>query len=122
MLLATTNSSIKSASSGSSPPPTCRAPSSTTSGSASRSRNHDGHYAFVHRNPLTVRLAAADPPLPRPAGSIYVHVDDVEQLAEEWPGAGVEFTGPADLEYGKREGFAHQPGRHLIRLGSRLER
>jgi hypothetical protein len=30
-------------------------------------------------------------------GSIYLHVDDAEALAEEWRGAGVDFVAPQDF-------------------------
>ncbi len=51
-----------------------------------------------------------------------MYVDDTDQLAEEWRGAGVEFTGPTDFEYGKREGSHTDPDGNLIRFGSPLGR
>jgi hypothetical protein len=70
-----------------------------------KTSRHDKGYAFAHRNELTIHLAGpgVDPERVGP-GSIYLHVDDVDTLAEEWRGAGIEFVEPEDFEYGKREG------------------
>src|SRR5438093_13531645 len=54
--------------------------------------HHDEGYAFAHRNELTIHLAGprVDPErLGR--GSIYMHVDNADALAEEWRGAGFDF-------------------------------
>jgi glyoxalase/bleomycin resistance protein/dioxygenase superfamily protein len=84
---------------------------------------HDEGYAFAHRNELTIHLASpgVDPErLGR--GSIYMHVDDADALAEEWRGAGVDFVEPRDFEYGKREGSHQGLDGNLIRFGSTLRR
>jgi catechol 2,3-dioxygenase-like lactoylglutathione lyase family enzyme len=81
--------------------------------------HHDEGYAFAQRDKLTIHLAgpAVDPErLGR--GSIYMHVDDPDQLAEEWRNAGVEVTGPEDFDWGKREGRHVDPDGNLIRFGS----
>jgi protein-S-isoprenylcysteine O-methyltransferase Ste14 len=88
--------------------------------SASR---HDEGYAFAHRNELTIHLAGPGAfPERVGRGTIYMHVDDADALAEEWRGAGVDFVEPQDLEWGKREGSHKDPDGNLIRFGSPLRR
>ena len=84
---------------------------------------HDEDYAFAHRDQLTIHLAGpgADPERVG-GGSIYMHVDDADALAEEWRGAGVDLVEPQDYEYGKREGSHLDPDGNLIRFGSPLRR
>ena len=85
--------------------------------------HHDEGYAFAHRDQLTIHLAGpgADPERVG-GGSIYLHVDDADALAEEWRGAGVDLVEPQDYEYGKREGSRVDPDGNLIRFGSPLRR
>jgi catechol 2,3-dioxygenase-like lactoylglutathione lyase family enzyme len=85
--------------------------------------HHDEGYAFAHRNELTIHLAGLGVDPERVGrGSIYMHVDDADALAEEWRGAGVDFVEPQDYEYGKREGSHEDPDGNLIRFGSPLRR
>jgi catechol 2,3-dioxygenase-like lactoylglutathione lyase family enzyme len=85
--------------------------------------HHDEGYAFAHRNELTIHLAGPGVDPERVGrGSIYMHVDDADALAEEWRGAGVDFVEPQDFEYGKREGSHEDPDGNLIRFGSSLRR
>jgi hypothetical protein len=85
--------------------------------------HHDEGYAFAHRNELTIHLAGPGVDRERVGrGSIYMHVDDADALAEEWRGAGVDFVEPQDYEYGKREGSQEEVDGNLIRLGSKLRR
>jgi uncharacterized glyoxalase superfamily protein PhnB len=79
---------------------------------------HDATYAFAHRGDLTLHLAHVDDPSTRPVGSIYLHVDDADALAEAWRLAGTEVLGPEDTEYGKREGSHRDPDGNLVRFGS----
>jgi uncharacterized glyoxalase superfamily protein PhnB len=51
-------------------------------------------------------------------GSRYLHVDDADQLADEWRKAGLGVVGPEDYAYGKREGTHTDPDGNLIRFGS----
>jgi uncharacterized glyoxalase superfamily protein PhnB len=51
-------------------------------------------------------------------GSLYIHCDDANELADEWRKAGLDVTGPKDEEYGKREGSHTDPDGNLIRFGS----
>jgi hypothetical protein len=54
--------------------------------------HHDEGYAFAHRNELTIHLAGHGVDPERVGrGSIYMHVDDADALAEEWRGAGIDF-------------------------------
>jgi hypothetical protein len=54
------------------------------------------------------------------AGSIYMHVDDADTVANEWRSAGVDVVGPVDFDCGKREGSHTGPDGNLIRFGSPL--
>jgi catechol 2,3-dioxygenase-like lactoylglutathione lyase family enzyme len=84
---------------------------------------HDETYAFAHRDDdLTLHLAQADGKASPKIGSLYMHVYDVDQLADEWRKAGLEVFGPADYEYGKREGSHADPDGNLIRFGAPLRR
>ncbi len=44
--------------------------------------HHDEGYAFAHRDDLTIHLAGTDDKRIAHAGSIYMHVNDADQLAE----------------------------------------
>jgi len=80
---------------------------------------HDEGYAFAHRDGLTIHLAGAGGKQPG-AGSIYLHVDDADSLANAWREAGVEVVEPQDFDYGKHEGSHSDPDGNLIRFGSPL--
>jgi catechol 2,3-dioxygenase-like lactoylglutathione lyase family enzyme len=80
---------------------------------------HDAGYAFAHRNELTIHLAGVGANHPG-VGSIYMHVDDADKLADEWRDAGIDLVDPQDFEYGKREGSHIDPDGNLIRFGSPL--
>jgi predicted enzyme related to lactoylglutathione lyase len=84
--------------------------------------HHDEGYAFAHRDDLTIHLAGTDDERIARAGSIYMHVNDADQLADAWRAAGVEVIGPDDYDYGKREGSHTDPDGNLIRFGSPLRR
>ncbi len=84
--------------------------------------HHDASYAFAHRDHLTIHLAQTDDPAIALGGSIYMHVDDADRLADDWRKAGVEVVGPDDYDYGKREGSHTDPDGNLIRFGSPLRR
>jgi uncharacterized glyoxalase superfamily protein PhnB len=51
-------------------------------------------------------------------GVLYIHVDDADQLAENWRKAGMDVTAPENEDYGKREGQHVDPDGNLIRFGS----
>lgn len=79
---------------------------------------HDETYAFAHRGELTIHLTQDDDPTNHRTGVLYVHVDDAQQLADDWRKAGVEVAGPQDYDYGKREGSHVDPDGNVIRFGS----
>ena len=57
--------------------------------------HHDEGYAFAHRNELTIHLAGPGVDPERVGrGSIYMHVNDADALAEECRGAGIDFVEP----------------------------
>ena len=82
--------------------------------------HHDAFYAFAHRDSLTIHLAQTGEEATARPGSIYMHVDDADRLADDWRTAGVEVVGPQDFDYGKREGSHTDPDGNLIRFGSPL--
>jgi hypothetical protein len=84
--------------------------------------HHDAYYAFAHRDHLTIHLAQAEDAAIAHTGSIYMHVDDADRLAEEWRKVRIEVSGPRDYDYGKREGSHTDPDGNLIRFGSPLRR
>ena len=75
----------------------------------------------AHRDSLTIHLAHSEEPTTG-ASALYIHVDDVDQLAEDWRAAGVNVIGPDDYDYGKREGSHRDPDGNLLRFGSPLRR
>jgi hypothetical protein len=80
---------------------------------------HDESYAFAHRGRnLTIHLTRGEEN--QGAGSLYIHCEDADELAEEWRKAGLSVTGPIDEEYGKREGSHADPDGNVIRFGSPL--
>ena len=88
-----------------------------------RTSHHDEGYAFAHRNKLTIHLAgpAVDPERVG-RGSLYMHVDDADAVANEWQAAGIDIVEPQDFDWGKREGSHKDPDGNLIRFGSPLRR
>ncbi len=83
---------------------------------------HDETYAFAHRGDLTIHLARMEAPPTGSLGSLYLHVNDADALAEAWRLAGLEVTGPGDTDYAKREGSHVDPDGNLVRFGSPLRR
>lgn len=79
---------------------------------------HDETYAFAHRDELTIHLAHRDDPATEGPSSLYLHVDDAEELAAQWRRAGMQVSGPEDYDYGKREGWHLDPDGNKIRFGS----
>lgn len=82
---------------------------------------HDETYAFAHRDrDLTIHLAKAEDGTLPGHGSLYIHCQDADRVAEDWRGAGIAVKGPEDQDYGKREGTTVDPDGNLIRFGSPL--
>jgi hypothetical protein len=81
---------------------------------------HDEDYAFAHRNELTIHLVAPEDDDIVGGSAIYLHVDDADDLAEQWRDAGLSVIGPEDFDYGKREGSQIDLDGNLIRFGSPL--
>lgn len=83
----------------------------------------DERYAFAHRDDeLSIHLAQADGASGPRTGSLYLHVSDADQLADEWRKAGVDVVGAVDTDHGRREGSHTDPDGNLIRFGSPLGR
>jgi catechol 2,3-dioxygenase-like lactoylglutathione lyase family enzyme len=84
---------------------------------------HDDTYAFAHRDDLTIHLAGPpDDGSTRPAGTIYLHVTDADELAADWRRAGMHVDGPMVYDYGKNEGSHVDPDGNTIRFGSPARR
>ena len=82
--------------------------------------HHDDRYAFAHRGSLTIHLTPIEGSGTAGDAVLYIHVEDADQLAEDWRKAGMEVVGPENKEYGKREGTHADPDGNLIRFGSPL--
>ncbi len=80
---------------------------------------HGETYAFAHRDrDLTIHIAKAAEDEPPGHGSLYIHCQDADQVAEEWRQVGLEVDGPRDEDHGKREGSITDPDANVIRFGS----
>jgi catechol 2,3-dioxygenase-like lactoylglutathione lyase family enzyme len=82
--------------------------------------HYDEGYAFARRDRLTIHLAGVSEGQATGGGSLYMHVDDADTLADDWRRAGVDVTAPRDYDWGKREGSHVDPDGNLIRFGSPL--
>ena len=80
---------------------------------------YDYTYAFAHRaRDLTIHLARTrEDELPG-GGSLYIHCQDADRVADEWAQVGIDVDGPRDEDYGKREGSITDPDGNVIRFGS----
>jgi hypothetical protein len=82
---------------------------------------HDETYAFAHRDrDLTIHLTLHEGDGDPNPSSLYVHCESADDLADAWRKAGLEVVGPADEDYGKREGSHTDLEGNLIRFGSAL--
>ena len=81
---------------------------------------HDETYAFAHWGNLVIHLAHDDHPEAHMTSTIYLHVDDADELAADWRKAGLDVAGPEDTDYGKREGVHEDPDGNRLRFGSPL--
>ena len=80
---------------------------------------HDDNYAFAHRDrDLTIHLAQAGEDERPGHGTLSIHCQEADRVAEEWTQAGIDVEGPRHEEYGKREGSISDPGGNVIRFGS----
>jgi hypothetical protein len=79
----------------------------------------DDTYAFAHRDrDLTIHLARADGDEQPGQGSLYLHCQDADRVAEEWRQSGIAVDGPRHEDYGKREGSITDPDGNVLRFGS----
>lgn len=80
---------------------------------------HDNSYGFARRDiDLTIHLAQTEEGETPDQGSLYIHCQDADRVADEWIQAAIEVNGPRDEVYGKREGSITDPDGNLIRFGS----
>jgi uncharacterized glyoxalase superfamily protein PhnB len=73
--------------------------------------------AFARWGNLVIHLAHDDHPEAHMTSTIYLHVDDADELAADWREAGMEVIGPENQDYGKLEGQHIDPDGNLIRFG-----
>lgn len=78
-------------------------------------------YAFARRGEVELHLsqvAGIEPS--RSLVSVYLYVDDADDLAAEWAASGARgrFVAPSDTDYGLREGAHVDVDGNLLRYGS----
>jgi catechol 2,3-dioxygenase-like lactoylglutathione lyase family enzyme len=78
--------------------------------------HHDETYAFARWGNLVIHLAHDESDV-HTTSTLYLHVDDADELAAAWRRAGMEVVGPDNQDYGKREGRHVDPDGNLIRFG-----
>lgn len=81
------------------------------------SSRHDHGYAFVSWSNLTIHLTETEHDEAAKPSQLYVHVADADHVAERWREAGMEVEGPANQDYGKREGRHIDVDGNIIRFG-----
>jgi predicted enzyme related to lactoylglutathione lyase len=80
--------------------------------------HHDETYAFARwGNSLVIHLTEEENPEAHMTSTLYIHVDDSDELAADWRKAGMEVVGPENQDYGKREGKHVDPDGNVIRFG-----
>ena len=80
---------------------------------------HDDAYAFAHREiGLTIHLARALAGDVVGGGSLYLHCQDADRVADDWRRAGAIVEGPRDEDHGRREGSAVDPDGNVLRFGA----
>jgi uncharacterized glyoxalase superfamily protein PhnB len=81
---------------------------------------HDETYAFARWGNLVIYLGHDDDPDAHMTSTLYIHVDDADELAADWRKAGMDVVGPENQDYGKREGRHVDPDGNVIRFGGPL--
>jgi len=76
-----------------------------------------GGYAYATRDGIEIHLGLA-PGGDRSTSSVYLWVEDADELAAEWRSAGVEVQSPQNTEWGQHEGVVVDPDGNVIRFGS----
>jgi catechol 2,3-dioxygenase-like lactoylglutathione lyase family enzyme len=77
--------------------------------------HYDEGYAFAGRGAVNIHLAHEPQPGP---STLYLHVNDAHQLADDWRKAGATVETPVDYDWGKSEGRHVDPDGNVIRFGS----
>jgi len=78
---------------------------------------HDDTYAFAKWGNLVIHLARDEHPEAHMSSTLYIHVDDADEVAAAWRRAGMEVVDPENQDYGKREGRHVDPDGNVIRFG-----
>ena len=80
-------------------------------------------YGYAQRDEVQLHLAQVEGLDPATSmTSVYLYVDDADELAAEWgrPGIAGRMVAPVDTDYGLREGAHVDPDGNLLRFGSPL--
>lgn len=78
---------------------------------------HDDGYAFANWGDLTLHLAHDGDRDVHMTSVLYIHVDNADDIAEQWRRAGMDVQGPENQDYGKCEGRHVDPDGNVIRFG-----
>jgi catechol 2,3-dioxygenase-like lactoylglutathione lyase family enzyme len=76
-----------------------------------------GGYGFATRDGIEIHLGTVAH-VDRHTSSAYLFVENADELAQEWKGAGAEVHGPEDTEWRQHEGALVDPDGNVIRFGS----
>jgi uncharacterized glyoxalase superfamily protein PhnB len=78
---------------------------------------HDETYAFARWGNLVIHLTLDDASDHHTSSTLYLHVDDADELAAAWRMAGLDVVDPENKDYGKREGQHVDPDGNVLRFG-----
>jgi len=78
---------------------------------------YDDTFAFAAWGNLTIQLERDESPEAHMTSTLYIHVDDADELAADWRKAGMAVVDPENQDYGKREGRHTDPDGNVIRFG-----
>jgi len=85
-------------------------------------RMYDGaDYGFASRDGFELHLGGVPPGRDWERSTVYLYVDDADELAEEWRAAGAEVHGPEDTEWGQHEAALVDPDGNVLRFGSPMQ-
>jgi uncharacterized glyoxalase superfamily protein PhnB len=87
-------------------------------GFTTRAYNGGHDYGFVTWGDVEIHLGSVGADAQHSSASIYLFVDDADELARTWRGAGADVRPPQNTEWGKREGVVVDPDGNVIRFGS----
>jgi predicted enzyme related to lactoylglutathione lyase len=87
-------------------------------GFATRRYAGDAPYGFAEADGLELHLGGVDDFDAHGHASVYLFVDDADDIAAQWVAAGITVHPPQDTEWGQHEGAVVDPDGNVIRFGS----